>query len=344
MTTTILAMATEDGHYDAYLNGTIGSGIAVDTTAGHFLSQNRCGLQVFPNAGSAAVFISKNLTASSTFWVGARACLNAYNTGPLPLLTLVDSGNVTRIIVQPTDASNDPLKVYKQNAAGSLTLLFTASTGLTLTPAGGPDKIDLDVSYGTSGHITLYVNGTPAGTYSGDVTTDGATTISSVRLGPGNFRSNVSVTWSGLLIRTTSTLGVDVMYRPPATLGDTDQWTGGVANVGNQTVSATSYDTASAASQVQLYKPAAQVPTNAVVVAVADVVPATAGASGTLAHIQLLRKVGGTLYPATTQPLPAAGATANITQIWDVNPATGVAWTPTDLNASTYQFGYESGT
>jgi hypothetical protein len=189
----------------------------------------------------------------------------------------------------------------------------------------------------------MYVNNVEVASYSGDVTfDDGVTDCVGVALGSAYNYPNVVTSWSSLLIETESTLGRDCFFRPPAANGDTQQWTGGYANVGNETVSSSVFDTTVNAGNTQLYKPTATIPTTYDIVRVVDVVQIAAGVAPNFNNLQFIRKIGGTAYNSADQSIPST--VSDLTYSWEVNPATGVAWTVSDVNNSGYQFGYESET
>jgi hypothetical protein len=131
------------------------------------------------------------------------------------MLQWLDSSGIVRLRLRNTTTSTQagPFVLEKLDASGTVTQLGgnSATSGLTNGPTT-PDKIDAFVNYSTSGSVNIVINGSSILTYSGDVTTNGVTSLSAVRLGQcvyPYFNGQVLYpsynTWSEVLICTQDT-------------------------------------------------------------------------------------------------------------------------------------------
>jgi hypothetical protein len=121
---------------------------------------------------------------ASSFWFHAR--MTTFDSQPQTtlnnvVLRLMD-GSTGRLYLRGTGTAGI-LKISKRTGAGVFTDLVTMTTPMVFT-GNHINAIDLYVNYFSSGTVTLYVDGVVAATYSGDVTTNSATTLNIVAAQP----------------------------------------------------------------------------------------------------------------------------------------------------------------
>jgi hypothetical protein len=137
-----------------------------------------------------------------------------------------------------------------------------------------------------------------------------------------------------------------VETRVPISNGDTNSWTRGGTDTGNNwdqvdelPKNETSYVFSTAADQIELYnhQDRAQAGT---IITVHQIVYAHAHSAGTR-QWKPICKIGGTVYEGVTQSTTSTVTTTVPTLIrWDTDPSTGLAWTDSGYNAA--QFGQKS--
>ena len=178
-------------------------------------------------------FIRTQPFNASNLWLTARVTSSSISsfTGTIAnpgMINLRDASGVLRLQLQPVNcAVSSPWMLQKVSAAGVTTTLATSGTGLSDSPSI-PDKIDWQVNYATAGGAALYINGNQVLTYTGDVTTDGATTLATADFGG---LDGPIWAWSEVIIATTDTRMMALASLPPAAAGATSHWTGSDANL-----------------------------------------------------------------------------------------------------------------
>jgi hypothetical protein len=321
--TNILDAYGEDGDF-AYMNGNIGGGVSIQTTA----SQNyrtgyaRCAVMFQYTAFGVRLWPCGGLT---TAWCSARVTVNPfldYQPGA-NFWGLFDASNVLRIVM-PVAASPaaGPFSIYKVNSTGTQTFLGMTSSGFSQQPII-PDKLDCNFDYSTTGFLRLYINGSMVFNYTGDITTDGQTEIGGTMHGGFGTRDFSLVTCA------------------PTGPGTTDQWTGMYTNVNNVTVDDANFDTTTTSGDVQLYTMSGITTGNFDILTLVTNIRATQGA-GSLSHIALAQEIGGTQYVTAPNTFPSSYGPTQFIQ--EVNPATGVEWTQSDVNSAGFQSGYKATT
>ena len=161
--------------------------------------------------------------AQTTVWFHAYiGSENGYaTTSASQFVRLLDAGTA-RIVLRGTGTSGQ-LKISKRSAAGTFTDLVTTAASAFQAGVTYPAVIDLGIVYGTSGSANLYINGVLAATYTGDVTTDGATTLNQAQL--GSFNTNGTVTpFSEVIIGTADTRALSLWTLAPVASGTTQSW------------------------------------------------------------------------------------------------------------------------
>ncbi|MFM7009474.1 MAG: hypothetical protein ACKO0Z_09125, partial [Betaproteobacteria bacterium] len=235
---TILAIGGEDHDF-----GNVG-GMTVDTatTAARNTTRARCSLRVEPSPVTNGIQIPFKQT-SSNFWCGAQwYCVSLPGLASLnncEYITFLDGATKRLFLSVVNGATLNSAAYYqlvKRNAAGTNTVLQVSGTlpaGLTF------QKIDVYVNYAVSGQVKVYVNGVEIINYSGDVTTDSATSLSQVKLGGIGTAASTYNYWSELIVNTNDTRSLNLVTLPPAANGNTFQWSNSYASVDETTINDT---------------------------------------------------------------------------------------------------------
>jgi hypothetical protein len=340
-----------------------GSTPVVDTatTAQRRTANARCSLKVGGTSGLASITESWQCPFSSAinlFWFSAQwgwvwaAGTNNFSAGDF--IAFLDGA--TRRLILTTDFNNVGggssrfWRLSKRTAANSTTVLQTSTTAIppnTLgTSATAPIKVDVFVSYGTSGQVIVYVGGTMVINYSGDVTTDSATTLNAAALGCLNIStgSSTPVTsyWSEVVCRTTDTRSVSVNVLYPAANGNAWAWSNDYTKVNETITDDTGIATSATAGQdAEVTVNSSSISGTPGVRAVIVSARAQKGGTGPQ-NCKLMVRTSSTDYLGSSQALPAAYGL--VQDIWEVNPNTSAAWLYSDLTAGGFNVGIESET
>lgn len=326
----------------------VSSACTVDTatTAARRTTYARCALKVSSFSATDGWFATL-YSAASTFWVTARYYADTntfYNSAGTNWISLYD-GTTPRLALTYTGtmggkySQNVPIQLVKISAAGTVTVLATASSNY---PVGALTKIDVSVQYGTSGRVKVYVGGVLVLDYSGDVTTDSATTLSGVRFFQPAATGD-SAYWSEIIAATIDTRSLALATLAPSASGNTFNWTSGaVSDVNETTLSDQTLATSATAGQIfETTINSATVPTTGAVVSVLVTARAQKGNTGGPANLNLMVRTGGTDYASGSLALPTARFDTVVNE-WATNPATGAAWLPADLSAAGFNIGVKS--
>jgi hypothetical protein len=262
------------------------------------------------------------------------------------MVSVLSPDGVARILVLGT-GTNGQLKVSKRNAAGTITDLATASANLT-NCASTTVPIDIKIVYGcTSGDtILLYENGTQVVNFTGaSICTDSATTLNSVGFSYLNTVANTtSGVFSEVIVNSSNTLGMALWTLTPHAAGNTQLWSGTVADIDKFVINDSTFISTGTNSQLSQWT-------------VSDIAPPS-GTWAVQAVVQSARVLVGTTGPqhfawnvrtGSTLADYNTGSNAPITSfsnfpnhIWATNPATSAAWQFSDLTASGFNLGLES--
>jgi hypothetical protein len=246
-----------------------------------------------------------------------------------------------RLVVRDTGTVST-WAVYKRSAAAVYTQLGSnfINTGINIT---APVAFDIHVVYGTTGSVTIYIAGAQVFTFSGDTTTDGATTLSSVEIA-GIAASSNNVIWSEVIVMDVDTRPMGLWLMNSVTAGNAQTFTGTATNVNKAVISDATFISAASAGLIQEYRSGGiALPAGSFTVATVKINSrAQIGASGPQ-HLQYVTRVGTTDYPAGSWS-PVVGSFGNDVQNYmvPINPGTSVAWTTADLTATTFNYGVES--
>jgi hypothetical protein len=283
-------------------------------------------------------FLSPSFSsAASDVWVHAVFSINSSSTGNnYQALALLSPGDgVARIVVTGT-GSNGQLKIRKGDAAGTFTDLATATS--TFAP-NVLMTLDLHINYAVGGSVTLYFNGVQVANYTGDVTTDGTVSLDKLRLSSPSS-STYNNYWSEIIVSTTDTRMMRLVTLAASADGTTTNWdNGGVTNVNETTLNDTTVNSSGTAGQLQLYT-VGNLPSGSSV-SVIDVwqnIRAQVDTTGPQ-HIRGALRTGGANYYSSNLS-PPQNSWGTVSAHWATNPATGVAWTSSEVDA--LEIGFDS--
>jgi hypothetical protein len=205
----------------------------------------------------------------------------------------------------------------------------------------------MSVTYGTSGSVTIYINGAQVFTFSGDTTTDGATTLSSVELA-GIATGSTNTTWSEIIVLDSDTRGCGLWLMNSNTSGTNSQWAGTASTVNKNQINDTGFVTAASNNLIEDYKPSGGGGSGGIalpagsytVLGVVESVRALVGTAGPQ-HLQAGFNFAGTWqWGSSFAPSTSFGNFSNI--VWNTNPNTGAAWTIADITAATFNYSFQS--
>ena len=202
------------------------------------------------------------------------------------------------------------------------TTLVTATDVLTYDPTAFDVQL---ISYGAAGTVNVYANGVLIATYTGDLTVCGAASLSCFYFGSA---SNDEF-FSEIIIADEDTRLMRLKTLAPNADGDTNDWTGAYTDVDElegSDIDKIYTDTDGDDFQCNL----TGMPAGSYQVKAVKITARAVDAAGVLG-VQLGVKSGGTVNVGSTQEVE--GYWTLIERLMSVNPVTGVAWTPTDIES-----------
>lgn len=262
MTSPILFAGQEDLSFNginASITSNTASSVYTNTTTGVFRAgYARYAINVAQNVANGAYYIRNAAPFTATsFWTSARFWCNGVQSNPSfgwTWIRWLDASGIVRLKILTANTTNSSMGIYTVNAAGTSTQLGSnTASGISISP-GVPDKIDVFINYAVAGQITLYINGTPLFNFTGDVTTDGITSLASVDFGmacasaaSGLLQSN---NWSEQIVATRDTRNMSLVTQAPLTTGNTAAWTEGTNSFSQSNTGVSPTTSAQAANTV----------------------------------------------------------------------------------------------
>jgi len=314
---------------------------SVDTNTAFRRSANtRCSLLVGSSNGATDGWGGALSSPQSTLWLTARVFASQVSASTAcDLVSFSDSGAVRRLAVR-TNGSSTVLTIAKRNAAGTYTTLATSSYTL---PLGAVQKIDVAVTYGTSGKVDVYIEGTLVATYSGDITTDGNTALSSFTVGCAAIGGSSGTYWSEVICSDSDTRDLSLVTMAPTANGNTFGWdAGSVTSINETTLNDTTVITSGTTGQLaQFTVGSSGITGNNAIKAVCISARAVKGGTGPQ-NIRMNVRTGGTNSNSAAIALPAA--LGRIQNVFATNPVTASNWVGTDLTAAGFNIGVQSET
>lgn len=309
--------------------------VSIDTatTAARRQVNARCSLKVVSaGVGDAAGWQAQFSGAVASLWMTARlynlsSTLHADND----MIAFLD-GTVRRVCIS-LDATLK-VKIRKRDAAGTYTTLATSTNSFA---ASLLQKIDVQIIYGVAGTINVYVDNLLYVTYSGDVTTNSATTLSGFVL--GNINTGGSH-WSESFISSSDTRSMSLVTLPCAANGNAFNWTGTFASVDEVISDDTDMSVSTTAGQVmETTVSTAGLTGNPAVHAVCVSGRGMKGGTGPQSVAMAVRTAGNDFYSSNIS-LPFSFD--RIASVFEVNPSSAGAWSSTDLANSGFNIGAKS--
>ena len=296
-------------------------------------------------------FATPTFTASTTIWVHAQFCqvfapndfcgqniTGTPTTANEQMLRVMDSAGNPTLVVRGTGTSGQ-VAIASRSSSGTFTTLVTCSSAFNATLT----QLDLAVTYGTSGSVTLYNSSSQSCTYSGNVTNgDGATTLDAVEF--AGVSTNNYGAWSEVIVAGSDTRAMARFTANTSGNGNTTGFTGTniCSSIWNAiTSSDTNYGYTATNSTLQECTINSTIPGgNFTVLGLVMAARALVGATGPQ-HFDFVTRTGGTDY--TSSDYAPTNSFSNITNyIQTTNPATSSSWAVTDFQAAGFNVGEES--
>jgi hypothetical protein len=315
----------------------------VDTSARHRAGWSRESISLLGSNASdppSNRIVTPPFATNSTIWVHGQFCANncsgSDNTSGAQLLRVIDTlGNPT-LIVRGTGTLGQ-FKISSRTAAGAFTDLVTCPAAVTIQIT----QLDLRVTYGTSGEVTLFSNSVQVCDFTGNVTNgDGATTLNQVELSSAGGTSY----WSEVIIATTDTRAMARFTANTVANGNTTGFSG--SNICSAIWSATAFNDTSfgfSGSNNVLHQCTinSSIPPGVYsVLGLGMSARVLVGSSGP-AHFDFVTRVNGTDFPSPDfSPTQTFSNIANYIQA--TNPSTGNPWSIADFQATGFNVGEET--
>lgn len=299
------------------------------TTAARRTANARCALTTgFANIETTGWAAQLSTTVTSC-WVTGRIYIITLSS-PLTTHDLIafTDGTTRRLMVTVDGGGFARARISKQNAAGTRSVLATGSIQFEPSVLY---KIDVQViSYGASGTVNVYVDGLLWVTYTGDLTTDGATSLSGLVF--GNLAVNATHHWSEMICSDEDTRPMSLVTLPPAADGNTFAWTNSYTAIDEITTDDTDLSASGTADQLaQTTVTSSGIVGTPAILAVAVNARAMRGATGPQ-NLQLNVRTASTDYFSSNVGLTTTFAKTS--NVWATNPNTAAAWTYTDITGS----------
>jgi hypothetical protein len=331
----------EDGDF-TYFNGTIGGAIGIDTsTSAYRPSFCRCALSPQYVSGPPygdGIMRATLSSPQSSFWNSFRLWYSGVSAGDEVFWACYNPSGT--VFLYASGGGGDPgpgyIKLYL-GTPGSGTLLVTTGTVVSVSPSV-PDKVDFEVSIGTSGTVNIYVNGTLAGTYTGN--TGGSSTVAYIGYSKFAYAFASNTAYSEIIIRSASTLSlVGLNTLAPTGNGTTQQWTGSSSNVGGTLANQSTPDFTTAVGELQEYTCNSPFSGTFTVSSVTLSLQAELSGSPSFTSVEPTLVVGGSTISSAAETLSSSWST--VQAYFGPSESNVVALTQADIGSG-FQLGYKS--
>lgn len=325
------------------LDSVTGSGLAENNGGFHDTTYAPSCLLVGPGLTATATCLDSTVTPTTVtngqtfFGHFGFNFTNAYATGN-PVVVLNDSAGFPWVSIR-SNGGSPTFGVYYNSNTGASPTWTQVGANFTMNQNSAPyQRLDISVIINTGGSHTVTVWNREVQVAVGTFTQASFTNIKTMGLtgavgGSGEF-------WELIMTEGQSTVGARVGYSLANAIGTTSGWTGVFGNVNPVVCTDATTNTSGTAAQKTTYN-------------FADiVVPATntikcvwqwirGKNDGTApSNIKVVCRSAGTDYPGASNVPGITTAYSALPGRYDVDPATGVAWTQTGFNAA--EFGYLS--
>ena len=255
--------------------------------------------------------------ADATVWIdsGWTAFLH-FSSGSFKRLGLEINGTTRFVRLVTYDNSGNPSTLAQSSES------FIQSINL--------HRIDVQVAYSTSGRVRFFFNQVPFLDFSGDVTSGGATNLTSFTVNTINNNAARATYWSEMIVAERDTRTLSLRTHAPVATATGHEWLGTQADVGEITADEATMITTEEADKEAKFT-VAQLPAgNFAVRAFSVSAYAARGATGPSA-IQLGVGSNGNDGFSTDKLLDTGWTHAS--EIFETNPVTGNSWTINEINA-----------
>lgn len=277
--------------------------------------------------------------AASTFWAQARWG-NGFavgNTNNFSFLELLDVSGIIRLrVVFASGGQPTTVRVEKVTALGVATTLFTTPSFTETSPSAGhessPWSLHVNYTGGGGGFVELYYEGLLKGSFAGDPTTDGITSLSFIRLKSNGGGNNV--VWSECIIGDFDTRACSLQTFRPVANGNThnfDTGTPAAANVNEAALNVTTLDGSTTAGQIDEYTTGAVATGTFDVTAYGVSALMSKGTSGPSKADLAVRTGGADFFSAD---FVLGLFYVDYQNWWVTNPGTAAPWTTAQIGAA----------
>jgi hypothetical protein len=303
----------------------------VVTTGGRFRSGwARCAINMSQSTGSPAKSAPFSGGAVTSAWLSFQM----YNQGPISNSLFAGFGlsGTNKWLGVGSDSSNSN-RVALVKYDGSTRTQLAAEGGSSM--AGSVlTRFDIQVTnYGTTATVNVYVNGVAILTFTGDVTVSGMTNFDSVFVMFWNNGGGGPGQYSEMFVADSDTRAVQGLQTLALTgAGTTNAWSNDTfSNINGISFSDSNPTYSNTAAQDQQYTVTTPTPVTYSVLAVSQSARLARPATATTSQVKLGYKNGATgAFGTGATKTPGVGF-ALATQIDQINPVTGVAFTQSDL-------------
>ncbi len=295
-------------------------GLVANAGTYHRSDYARCSIRTRLNYAKGVTFSGGAITSG---WLSFRGRFDTTVGGNTKVLGLCDSATTSSGIYVGQSSTTSQVIIYTWDSS-TKTVLATSTNGLIST---GVQKVDMQISsYGATGTVNIYVNGTLAVTYTGDIRITGTAGLDCVCMGESDtYISEIIV--SDIDTRNVTALKTFI----PTSDGTTTDWTGAYTDVDEATISDADVNYTDTTDKDQQFNvtdlPAGTFYISAVKIAAR----ATKSEDAAIGKIELGWKNGSTTTVGTAQSLTTAWVTYEELDVLD--PTTSSAWLQADMNA-----------
>jgi hypothetical protein len=295
---------------------------------------SRSALQVNPGTTAdppSNFFVANsNFTSVANFWFHAMLCWSALGgsaANNVVLMEFLDPSGTARLAIR--GAGSGAIKISTRNNSGTFVDLATSPNNVMPTTGLAPFPIDVDMQYGTSGFIEVWLKDVFCVSFSGDTTTNGATQLANFRC--ANCNTSDGLFWSEELVSSVITINAGVFTLAPVAPGTTQQWAGTASDINGVLVNDTLFISDGSAGDLSGWTTPTTLPTGAW--AIQSIVQEARSAIGNTGptHFDWYIAVNSSdnLGGASNAPALTFGNFSNF--IWADNPHTSAPWAVADL-------------
>lgn len=286
-------------------------------------------IQVYANSSQSWVECPFNNGAtSSSLWTTMRYYMDQYQYAANRPLVAFFNGSTRRITIN-MDATGY-LRVYTLNDTGTATELvnslptqFLATSVLT--------KVDIQVNYSATGWVRMYLNSTLIYEFVGNTIAAGSTVTNFTKFGFSNPNNGSgSMYYSEIIVAERDTRTLSLYTLIPNGNGSGNQWQGSYTDIDETRANETDVVSTTAVDQSAFFDIQDIPAGNYAVQAIKVTAQATRGITGP-ANIQLGVRSAGNVSLSPNKPLDTGWT--KISETFETNPNTGVAWTLSEINA-----------